>query len=367
MPFVLFVVDVFLTWLSPLLRTHIKLRFADCQKQAMTQPKSQLPIINISPLFSDADGRQFVAEQIRKACCEFGFFYITGHDVDEALQEGLESLSRQFFAQPLETKMEIRMALGGRSWRGYFPVGDELTSGQPDLKEGIYFGAELGEDHPLVKAGTPMHGANLFPAHPPELRETVLDYMTAMTELGHRLMEGMALSLGLEENYFAARYTIDPLTLFRIFNYTSGKETGWGVGEHTDYGLFTILKQDDSGGLQVKSKGEWPNSEWIAALPIANSFVCNIGDMLDRMTGGLYRSTPHRVRNQSSRDRLSFPFFFDPNFNAEVKAIQMGIQISDDTQQRWDKTSVHDFSGTYGDYILGKVSKVFPALKGTVL
>ncbi|HQR36060.1 MAG TPA: 2-oxoglutarate and iron-dependent oxygenase domain-containing protein [Blastocatellia bacterium] len=323
---------------------------------------SQLPIINIQPLFGDASDQQAAAAQLHQACCESGFFYITGHGVAVELQQRLESLSRQFFAQPLETKMKIRMALGGRAWRGYFPVGDELTSGQPDWKEGIYFGAELTAEHPLVKAETPMHGANLFPEYPALLRDTVLEYMTVMTNLGHTLMAGIALSLWLEENYFADRYTADPLTLFRIFNYPAGNTAHWGVGEHTDYGLLTILKQDDCGGLQVKSQ-----SQWIEAPPIENTFVCNIGDMLDRMTGGLYRSTPHRVRNQASRDRLSFPFFFDPNFNAEVKAIPMGMQVNDDSQDRWDQASVHDFSGTYGDYILGKVSKVFPQLQRDVL
>jgi isopenicillin N synthase-like dioxygenase len=210
---------------------------------------TQLPIINISALTGDNE-RRSVAKQIRKACCDCGFFYVVGHGVDEALQERLEALSRQFFALPLERKMEIRMAFGGKAWRGYFPVGDELTSGQPDWKEGIYFGAELSEDYPLVKAGTPMHGANLFPTNPPVLREIVLEYMAAMTELGHRLMAGIALSLGLEASYFPDRYTAEPLTLFRIFNYPSGKGTGWGVGEHTDHGLLTILKQDNWYGLR---------------------------------------------------------------------------------------------------------------------
>ncbi|HMY73798.1 MAG TPA: 2-oxoglutarate and iron-dependent oxygenase domain-containing protein, partial [Blastocatellia bacterium] len=178
----------------------------------------QLPVINISGLSGDEKDRRSVAEQIHTACCEFGFFYVTGHDVDEALQARLETLSREFFAQPLETKLQIRMALGGRAWRGYFPVGDELTSGRPDQKEGIYFGAELGENHPLVAAGTPLHGRNLFPALP-GFRETVLEYLAEMTRLGHRLMAGIALSLGLEESYFDDRYTADPLTLFRIFNY----------------------------------------------------------------------------------------------------------------------------------------------------
>jgi hypothetical protein len=113
-------------------------------------------------------------------------------------------VSRQFFVQALERKIEIRMGLGGRAWRGY-PVGGELTSGTPDLKEGLYFGAELDDDHPLVRAGTPMHGRNLFPSRIPLFRETVLDYMAAMTALGHRLMEGMASSLGLGASYFADR------------------------------------------------------------------------------------------------------------------------------------------------------------------
>lgn len=335
--------------------------------QVLEKGFSQVPIIDIQPLISLEGDRHAVAAQIGQACRECGFFYIVGHGVDQQLQQRLEQLSRQFFTQDLATKQEICMAKGGKAWRGYFPVGGELTSGKPDLKEGIYFGAELDENHPLVKAGIPMHGANLFPAIP-LFRETVLEYMAVMTQLGHILMAGIALSLGLPESYFAVRYTKDPLILFRIFNYPpmspSDGDMKWGVGEHTDYGVLTILKQDDLGGLQVKSK-----SGWIAAPPIANSFICNIGDMLDRMTKGLYKSTPHRVQNQASSDRLSFPFFFDPNFNVEVKPIELKSLelVDDDKNERWDQASVHDFSGTYGEYVLNKVSKVFPQLRRTVL
>jgi isopenicillin N synthase-like dioxygenase len=328
--------------------------------------KLGIPVIDISPLICGTEGRPAVAAEIGQACREFGFFYAVGHGVGEELQQRLEDLSRRFFAQDLEAKMEIRMALGGRAWRGYFPVGDEMTSGQPDLKEGVYFGAELVDDHPLARAGVPMHGPNLFPSKIPGFREAVLEYIAAMTSLGHALMRGIALSLSLEESYFAERYTGDPLILFRIFNYpaaaTRAAATGWGVGEHTDYGLLTILKQDESGGLQVKSQ-----SRWIDAHPIPGSFVCNIGDMLDRLTGGRYRSTPHRARNVSGRDRLSFPFFFDPNFNAEVEPLPLDTRAIDDRDERWDQASVHEFRGTYGDYLLGKVAKVFPQLRREVL
>jgi isopenicillin N synthase-like dioxygenase len=334
----------------------------------MNQTAPDVPLINIGPLRAGGDERHEAALQIGRACRDVGFFYVADHGVDPELSARLERLSRQFFEQDQATKMRIRMSRGGRAWRGYFPVGGELTSGKPDQKEGIYFGAELAEDHPLVRAGTPLHGRNLFPDIP-LFRETVLAYMGALTQLGHTLMAGIALSLGLAESYFADRYTGEPLILFRIFNYpysaasVEDPEPRWGVGEHTDYGLLTILKQDDTGGLQTKSK-----SGWINAPPIANSFVCNIGDMLDRMTGGLYRSTPHRVRNTRPCDRLSFPFFFDPNFNAAIRPIQglASAPLHDDRDTRWDRASVHEFQGTYGDYLLNKVSKVFPELRQAV-
>ena len=326
---------------------------------------SSVPIVDIAPLIQGGDAQR-VAEGIRAACREHGFFYIVGHGVPEELVQRLERLSHQFFALPTEQKMALRMELGGRAWRGYFRVGDELTSGRPDQKEGLYFGSELPDDHPEVRAGTPMHGCNLFPESIPGLRDAVLAYMDALESVGHTLMEGLALSLGQPASYFADRYTTDPLTLFRIFHYPSqgskAPADSWGVGEHTDYGVLTILRQDAVGGLQVKSPGGW-----IEAPPIPGSFVCNIGDMLDRMTGGLYRSTPHRVRNESGLSRLSFPYFFDPNFRAEVRPIEGLEKASDDQHERWDGASVHQFQGTYGDYVLGKVSKVFPQLIGDVL
>ncbi|QEH34481.1 2-oxoglutarate-dependent ethylene/succinate-forming enzyme [Aquisphaera giovannonii] len=326
---------------------------------------SRVPVVDVAGLVGDRAAREAVARQLDAACRESGFFYVVGHGVDEALQNRLRERSREFFSLETEEKMRVRMALGGRAWRGYFRVGDELTSGKPDQKEGLYFGQELPPDDPRVVAGTPLHGPNLFPERPEGLREAVLDYMAALTGLGHRLMAGLALGLGLDEAYFEDHGTREPLTLFRIFNYPPPADPSlWGVGEHTDYGLLTILLQDDAGGLEVKSR-----SSWIPAPPLPGSYVCNIGDMLDRMTGGVYRSTPHRVRNPAPRDRMSFPFFFDPNFSAPVRPIDLPgrDRPADDAAERWDRASVHMFDGTYGDYLLTKVGKVFPELRSTVL
>ncbi|MEV0128098.1 2-oxoglutarate and iron-dependent oxygenase domain-containing protein [Dactylosporangium sp. NPDC050688] len=312
-----------------------------------------LPVIDISDLAT-------AAPQIEAACRSSGFFYVTGHGVPAELTDRLDAAARAFFALPEQEKLEIAMARGGRAWRGFFPVGAELTSGVPDRKEGLYFGTELGPDAPQVRDGLPLHGANLFPRQVPDLRPAVLAYLERMTGVAQRVLRGVALSLGLPEEYFATSYTADPTVLFRIFHYPPDdpdQQPGsdeWGVGEHTDYGLLTLLLQDGNGGLQVRTPGGW-----LDAPPIPGTFVCNIGDMLDRLTGGWYRSTPHRVRNTSGNERLSFPFFFDPDFSQEVPPLPA---TTHEAGQRWDGQDLRAFTGTYGAYLVGKVGKVFPEL-----
>jgi isopenicillin N synthase-like dioxygenase len=318
----------------------------------------RLPVIDVAPLLGGDEGaRNRAAAEIGADCRNLGFFYASGHAITPQTLASLDTASHRFFALPHAEKMKIAMARGGRAWRGFFPVGGELTSGKPDIKEGVYFGEELGPDDPRVKAGLPLHGANQFPSAVPELETVVTAFMNQAERSAHAIMEGVAISLGLDAQYFRRTYTAQPTMLFRIFHYpASNAAEGWGVGEHTDYGLLTLLAQDDKGGLQVKtSRG------WIDAPPIPGTLVCNIGDMLDRLTGGVYRSTPHRVLNVSGRSRLSFPFFFDPGFDARVVPLP-GAAAHDDSAQRWDKANLHEFSGTYGDYLLGKVGKVFPDL-----
>jgi isopenicillin N synthase-like dioxygenase len=321
----------------------------------------RLPIIDMSQLFDLADevGHRRVAREIGNACRASGFFYVVGHDISPAVLTALEAASRRFFASPIEDKMKIEMAHGGRAWRGFFPVGFELTSDAPDQKEGLYFGTELPSDHPSVIAKTPLHGANLWPDAIPELQPVVLEYMASAATAGQALLRGIALSLDLDPDYFISTYTREPTVLFRIFHYPDSSEPGWGVGEHTDYGLLTLLAQDEHGGLQVESGGQW-----IDAPPIEDALVCNLGDMLDRLTGGWYRSNLHRVRNSSGHGRLSFPLFFDPAFDAKLLPLPSvacrGAEQS--SAARWDDADLQALSGTYGEYLISKVSKVFPDL-----
>ena len=331
----------------------------------MTNSIETLPIIDLA-----SRDLARIGEALDRACCEFGFFYVTGHGVSPALSARMMMLAREFFASPLEQKMTIAMAHGGRAWRGYFPVDGELTSGRPDRKEGIYFGTELGADDLRVRAGLPLHGSNLYPALP-GFRDTLLTYIDEVAAVGQMLLSGIAVGLGLRQDYFLERYTSDPTVLFRIFNYppsTAGAdENELGVGEHTDYGLLTLLQQDEVGGLQV-----WHHDRWIPAPPIPDSFVCNVGDMLERLTAGRYVSALHRVRNVSTQDRISMPLFLDPSFDSILEPIR--ILAPDPTAtgrrrlgRRWDGADLAKVSGNYGDYLLNKVSKVFPQLKAKVL
>ncbi len=325
-------------------------------------PAPHLPLVDIAPLVDATPRRSAVestAAAIDRACREVGFFAITGHGVDPALQGRLEASAHAFFERSDDEKSAIAMARAGPAWRGWFPVGGELTSGVPDRKEGIYFGDEHGADHPRVESRTPLHGPNQFPDRPSELRSAVLDWLAALRPVADAVMRAIALGLGLPDTWFEDGITSDPTVLFRIFHYPpvcDDADDSWGVGEHTDYGLLTLLAQDRHGGLQVKAL----DGSWIDVDPTPGVLVCNLGDMLERLTRGRYRSTPHRVRNTSGESRLSFPYFFDPSWDATVPTLPDTSDLP--AHDRWDGADVLAWEGTYGDYLTSKVAKVFPQL-----
>src|SRR5262245_38562302 len=118
-----------------------------------------LPIINVAQLLeSDVESAARTAREIGHACRDLGFFYATHHAITPETLDALNEASRRFFALPDARKMQIQMARGGRAWRGYFPLGGELTSGKPDRKQGLYFGEELDAHDSRVAARWPLHG-----------------------------------------------------------------------------------------------------------------------------------------------------------------------------------------------------------------
>ena len=329
-------------------------------------PAEPVPAVDISALLEPGASNEellVASTAIDAACRNVGFFGIVGHGVDTTLRVRLEEASRSFFAEPDHVKAQVAMPRAGKAWRGWFPVGGELTSGVPDLKEGLYVGLDHSAEHPRVRAGTPLHGLNQFPAAHPGLRDAVTHWLDALRPVADAVMRGIAVGLGMPATWFEEHLTADPTILFRIFNYPAARTvtdaTAWGVGEHTDYGLLTLLAQDHHGGLEVRrADGTWID---VSADPAV--LVCNLGDMLERLTGGRYRSTPHRVRNVSGAARLSFPYFFDPSWDATVPTLPLPDENTEATAvDRWDDVDVLAWTGTYGDYLTAKVAKVFPEL-----
>jgi isopenicillin N synthase-like dioxygenase len=317
-------------------------------------PPDEVPVIDLS--------RSDAPEQIDLACRTVGFFALTGHGVAPQLRRDLIETARRFFALGPDAKARVGLAAGGTAWRGWFPLGDELTSGVPDLKEGFYVGRELPPS-PL-----PLHGPNLWPAEVPELRSTVTAWMQAMEELGQRTLAAMGIGLGVGPDWFRRELTADPTVLFRIFRYPphpSDAADRWGVGEHTDYGLLTLLAHDGTPGLEVRTG----DGTWVAVDADPELVVCNLGDMLDRLTLGRYRSTPHRVRNTAAADRISLPFFLDPSWTARVQPLPQpdGWVVPPGRAQRWDRADLTTVDGPYGDWLVAKVRRVFPQLAAAVL
>lgn len=285
--------------------------------------QKSLPIIDISAL---RDGnfaaRQAVAQQIRLACLDNGFFYISGHGIPEKLIEDVLAEARRFFDLPLDRKMALDKA-ASKANRGYEPMsGQRLEAGAPpDLKESYFVGGELPPDDPRLQRGQFGRGANQWPSELPGFRETLSAYYAAMTELGGRIYGAVALSLGLPENYFASFYQ-EPLNTLRMIHYPPQPANPHpdlkGCGAHTDFGGLTLLLQDSAGGLQV-----WDESAgaWIDARPVPNTYVVNLGDFISLWTNNTYRSTMHRVINTSGRERYSVPFFVNGDPDFEVSCI----------------------------------------------
>ncbi|KAF2072594.1 hypothetical protein CYY_006091 [Polysphondylium violaceum] len=338
----------------------------------MTTSKENLPIIDLS-LRNSTEGKVQISKEIQKACKEHGFFYISGHGIDQQLIDQLFSLSKRFFSLPLETKLKWRMGLTNREYLGFFKMGQEVTYGAVDYKEGVYIDTHKPTD---LKEN---FNQSLFPTAEEEIEFNIVGfqniietYISKLKELGQIIVEAISISLQLPSNFFYEKYTNNPFLMLGLLHYPSFhdivnnelepdetlKKEKFGVGPHTDQGILTILYQDDVGGLQVKSRNE---NEFIDAPFIPGTFICNIGDMLDKMTGGYYLSNIHRVKyNLTGRPRFSIPFFYDLNLDCVPELIPCDFANLGEKPERWDKQKFHEFKGTYAEYFLKKINKMYP-------
>lgn len=283
------------------------------------RPAAIIPVIDIS------GPQAVVAEAIRSACREIGFFYIAGHGVPEELIARQFATARAAFALPLAEKQALHMK-NASSGAGFEPIGAQVLDSQDDdgeiapadLKESFYCTTNLSDEEPRAPARSSGH--NQWPQLA-GFREQTLAYGEAVQELGDRLLELIALSLDLSAGWFGRHYSGADAKL-RMLRYPPQRADAEfnqiGAGAHTDWGGITLLAQDDLGGLEVCGV----NGSWVAADPIPDAFVVNLGDLMMRWTNGRYTSNLHRVRNNhGTADRHSLAFFYSPCSDAVIEPI----------------------------------------------
>jgi isopenicillin N synthase-like dioxygenase len=283
----------------------------------------RIAIIDFAPFLSgNTAARRQVAEQVARACETIGFLYLKNHGIPDAKMVAIFEAARAFFNLPAEVRNRPDLLCSPTVTRGYMPLQSRRYpgTGAPDLMEAFKFQQELAPDDPDVVAGDRVHQRNRWPEGNPALRSTLLDYFSEVTKLSHELLRAFGLALDLEEDYFL-RFFKKPLTQVSLIHYppqpATSPEDEYGVRPHADATAFTILAQDEVGGLQVKGT----DGSWIDARPIPGTFVINIGDMMARWTNDRFASTLHRVFNRTGQERYSVPFFGIPDFDAVIECL----------------------------------------------
>jgi isopenicillin N synthase-like dioxygenase len=277
---------------------------------------TSVPVVDISGLRSpDRAQRKQVAHEIGKAAGEVGFFHVSGAGVDDAVFERMLAATKRFFALPADEKMRYYIGLS-KCHRGYVPPGEEgLATGMPEVKEAFDTALDLPADDPDYLAGNPMLGPNTWPDLA-GFADAVTAYYRAVLDVGHRLLWAFAVALGEDPDTFSKHATKTPSQLRLIhYPYNPAAEDAHGIGAHTDYECFTLLKPT-APGLEVLNGA----GDWIDVPPVPDTFVVNIGDMLELWTNGAYVATSHRVR-KVKEERYSFPLFFNVDYHTEVKPL----------------------------------------------
>ena len=315
-----------------------------------------VPVIDIAPFSTGGQaGKRAVAEEMRRACEEIGFFTIVGHGVAEELIKETRQLALDFFTRPMTVKRQIERPPSKIS-RGYSWVGDRGLSysmgdeSPPDLQESFAMGPTAPA--PPAIAGTPAEQAffypNLWPENPPRFRSAFESYYRQMEDVATRVMRIFAIALDLDEHHFDDKVDKHTSTMRAILYPALSAQPAPGqlrAGAHTDYGTVTILRGDDvPGGLQVRLL----NGQWADVHPAPGSFVCNIGDLMMRWTNDRWLSNLHRVvippAEFSHVQRLTLVFFQNPNCDAEIRCIDPAAPAKYDPVR-------------FGDYYLGKHMK----------
>jgi isopenicillin N synthase-like dioxygenase len=274
-----------------------------------------IPVIDIAA--GDANATARVGAEMLAAAQATGFFYVRNHGVPEALIAEVFEISQRFFRSAIDAKLSVAV----NPWhRGFIRTGEAkmYPGSRPDLKESFIYGLDTATGRPEPdEFGTP---PNQWPVFLPEMRPVLMRYFDAVNAVGWRLLRAFAVSLDIDADRFIQTIRRPTSRGSLIYYPPQPAEMGenqFGVAPHSDWGCLTLLYQDQTGGLEVRGG----DGEWVSAVPIAGTYVVNVGDLLARWTNDRFRSTPHRVINRSGRERLSCAVFVDPDRDTVIAPV----------------------------------------------
>lgn len=290
---------------------------------AAVETETSLPTLDISRFHGTAEGREAFIAELRKVLYNHGFFYLKGHGVSPTLIEDVVSTAKRFFALPPEEKLKIEM-VNSPHFRGYNRAGQERTRGEPDWREQLDINTEgtpvaIGPDTPAWKR---LLGPNQWPTALPELKPLLLEYQAEVTRVSIDILKAIAAALGQAENVFAEIYEPQPSQLLKIIRYP-GREiarSDQGVGAHKDGGFVTVLLQDTTPGLRVRTE----DGVWIDAPPVPGTFIINTGELLELATNGFVRADIHDVvAPPAGTERFSVAFFLGSRYDATIPVVEL--------------------------------------------
>jgi isopenicillin N synthase-like dioxygenase len=292
---------------------------------------SQAPLLQtaIAPVAFTQFSRDFdgFSQRLGESFARYGFAVISDHGIPQDRIDAAIAASKTFFALPEPAKLNYKLPVGGQ--RGYTPFGIETAKGAEhfDLKEFWHVGRDLPAGHPYRS-----HMAdNIWPdADVPGFHEQVGWLYGALDAMGRKVLEAIAAYLGLERGFFDP--TVDfGNSILRLLHYPPVPFDGPHIraAAHEDINVITLLLGAEEAGLEVLDR----DGQWLAVNPPPGSLVCNIGDMLQRLTNNRLPSTTHRVVNPAPErrgvPRYSTPFFLHFNSDYEIKTLPGCIDPAD--------------------------------------
>ncbi|KAI6107667.1 hypothetical protein EDD16DRAFT_1898714 [Pisolithus croceorrhizus] len=297
---------------------------------SMSGAFDSIPIIDVGHA-STHEERVALAQQIRDACMNVGFFYITNHGIPEETINNILSAMQAYFNLPVETKVELYHRQGGH-YRGYGPLFDSNIdpANRGDLYESFVIGWEerlRREDDDKKADNNPTTTENPWPSEPAGFREAFTNYYQAAFDVGKFLHHLFALALDLPESYFDDKLKRSATMRGLHYPPQTGPEDDriMGIGAHADFECFTILWQEPGiQALQILNS----KNQWINVAPIPGTLVINIGDMLSRWTNDVFRSTVHRAINRSGVRRYSIALFIGVDAHVDVEVCEPSIHAT---------------------------------------